>query len=353
MFSDGKTHNQIDHILINRRRNSNVLDVRSLRAADCDSDHYLVVAKVRERLAVNKQRSQRSHVERFNLKKVNDVKTKEKYHVEVLIRFAALEDFGVEVDINSAWEMIRENIKISDKKSLGYYELKEHKPWFDEGCLKLLNQRKQTKFRYLQDLSEINGDNMNNARREASRHFGNKKREHLKDKINELATNNTNKNTRDLYRGINEFKGGYQPGNNLVKDENGYLLADSNNILNRWKSYFSQLLNLHSVSEVRQIEMHADETLVPDPSRLEIEIAIAKLKKYKSPGSDIIPAEPIKAGGETLLSAIQKLSNSIWNKEELLDQWKESAIVLIYKIIVGNQCYQLHTKFYQISFSQG
>jgi endonuclease/exonuclease/phosphatase family metal-dependent hydrolase len=47
---DRKTHNQIDHILVERRRHSNVLDVRSFRAADCDSDHYLVVAKVRERL---------------------------------------------------------------------------------------------------------------------------------------------------------------------------------------------------------------------------------------------------------------------------------------------------------------
>jgi hypothetical protein len=55
---DGKTHNQIDHILVDRRRHSDVLDVRSFRAADCDSDHYLVVAKVKERLAVNKQRSQ-------------------------------------------------------------------------------------------------------------------------------------------------------------------------------------------------------------------------------------------------------------------------------------------------------
>jgi hypothetical protein len=116
-----------------------------------------------------------------------------------------------------------------------------------------------------------------------------------------------------------------------VKDENGDLLAYSHNILNRWKNYFSQLLNVYTVSDVRQIEVHTAKPLVPGPSRLEVEIAIAKLKKYKSPGSDQIPAELILAGGEMLLSTIHKLINSVWNKEELPDQWKESIIVPIHK----------------------
>jgi hypothetical protein len=62
-----------------------------------------------------------------------------------------------------------------------------------------------------------------------------------------------------------------------------------------------------------------------------VEIAIEKLKRYKSPGSDQIPAELIQAGGEILLSAIHKLINCVWNKEELPDQWKESIIVPVYK----------------------
>jgi hypothetical protein len=87
-----------------------------------------VVAKVRERLAVNKQRSQRLHVERFNLKKLNDVEGKEQFRVEVSNRFAALEYLDAEVEINSAWETIRENINISAKERVDYFELKEHKP---------------------------------------------------------------------------------------------------------------------------------------------------------------------------------------------------------------------------------
>jgi hypothetical protein len=88
---------------------------------------------------------------------------------------------------------------------------------------------------------------------------------------------------------------------------------------------------VHNVSDVRQTEVHIAEPLEPGPSHLEVEIVIAKLKKYKSPGSDQIPAELIQAGGEIMLSAIQKLINSIWNKEELPDQWKESSIVPVHK----------------------
>jgi endonuclease/exonuclease/phosphatase family metal-dependent hydrolase len=51
----GNTHNLIDHVLIDRRGQSSILDVRSFRGADCDTDHYLVVAEVRERLVLNKQ----------------------------------------------------------------------------------------------------------------------------------------------------------------------------------------------------------------------------------------------------------------------------------------------------------
>jgi hypothetical protein len=85
-------------------------------------------------------------------------------------------------------------------------------------------------------------------------------------------------------------------------------------------------LNIHKVSDVRQIEICTAELLVRDPNPFEVEIAIMKLKRYKSPCNDQIPAELIQAGGELLQSKIHGLINSIWNKEKLSDQWKEYTV---------------------------
>ena len=87
---DGQTHKKIDHILIDRRRHSSIIDVRSFRGADCDTDHCLVVAKIRERLAVRKQTAQKSDGVRFNLKKLNDLEVMKQYQIEITNRFAAL-----------------------------------------------------------------------------------------------------------------------------------------------------------------------------------------------------------------------------------------------------------------------
>ena len=84
----------------------------------------------------------------------------------------------------------------------------------------------------------------------------NKKKEYLKAKIDELETNSKIKNIRDLYRGINDFKEGYQPRTNIVKDEKGDVVTDSHSFLARWRNHFSQLFNAHEVSDVRQREIH-------------------------------------------------------------------------------------------------
>jgi hypothetical protein len=154
--------------LIDKRRHSNTLDVQSFRGADCDTDHCLVVAKVRERISVSKWGRLKFDLERFDLKKLHDIEVKEKYQVEMSNSFAALES--------------------SAKDNLGYHRLDHNKPWFNDECSKLVDKQKQAKLQWLQNPSQIIGDNLQNLRCETSRTFRKKKRGYLKGKINELET---------------------------------------------------------------------------------------------------------------------------------------------------------------------
>jgi hypothetical protein len=226
-----------------------------------------------------------------------------------------------------------------------------------------LDKRKQAKIQWLQNPNQSNGDNLNTIRCAANRHFRNKKKEYLKAKINELETNSKNENLRDLYRGINDFKKGYQP-RTKVKDENGDLVADSQGTLARWRNHFLQLFNVCGVNDVRQTEVCMAEPLVPEPRVFEVEMAIEKLKRHKSPDIDRIPAELNIAGWKTIRSEIHKLIISTVKIDQQIDT--------LFTIIYLDQCQPymfwwpshhhqearkvtgsvLHLKSYSISFKK-
>jgi hypothetical protein len=139
-----------------------------------------------------------------------------------------------------------------------------------------------------------------------------------------------------LYWGISDFKKVCQPRTSIVWDEKVDLVTDCRSILARWRNNFSQLFIVHEVSDVKQAEIHTAIPLVPELSALEFEVAIEKLKRL--PGTDQIPAELVKAGHRTICCEIYQLVNSIWNKEELPEAWKESIFVLIHKNDDNTEC---------------
>jgi len=71
---------------MDRRWHSSLLDMQSFRGADCDADHYLVIEKVRERLAVGKLAAWRFHRPRFNLRKLNELEVRKQYQIEIANR---------------------------------------------------------------------------------------------------------------------------------------------------------------------------------------------------------------------------------------------------------------------------
>ena len=91
-----------------------------------------------------------------------------------------MENLNVDEDVNRVWENIKENIKTSASESLGLHEWKQHKPWFDKECVDFSDQRRQAKMQCIQDPSRSIVDNLNNIRRDVSRHFRNKSIAYLK-----------------------------------------------------------------------------------------------------------------------------------------------------------------------------
>jgi hypothetical protein len=118
---------------------------------------------------------------------------------------------------------------------------------------------------------------------------------------------------KGLYRGTNEFEKDYQPRTKLVKQEDCDFLSDFDEV----KELLCQLLNEHRANNVRKTKIHKPEPLLPETSYFKVEIAVEKFKRCKSPGrtTDQIPAELIQAGGNTLRSEIQKITNLISKKE--------------------------------------
>jgi hypothetical protein len=97
-----------------------------------------------------------------------------------------------------------------------------------------------------------------------------------------------------LYRDTNDLKKGYQARTNIVRMRR-VIWFNSHSILARWRNPFSEQLNVSGFHDVRQTEIHTAEPLVPELSASEVEMAIEKLKRQKSPGIDQIPEEFIKA----------------------------------------------------------
>ena len=90
--------------------------MRSFRGADCDTDHSLVIAKVRERLAVGKQTAQWFDRQRFNLRNLNEPEVREEYQTEITNRFAALKNLNDDEDVTRTWENIKEISKPQRKR---------------------------------------------------------------------------------------------------------------------------------------------------------------------------------------------------------------------------------------------
>ncbi len=329
----GKTKNQIDHIMINRKWRNSLQDVRSYRGADVSSDHFLVIAKLKLKL----RRKQTIGVEKqFNVDKLKDEDCSSKFTVELQNRYAILGQIPVD-DIDKAWEQVKDTYQQCAEATLGYRS-KKKKDWMTETTWNKVQERKRLRNKLLTAKTETQRTEAKElhkqAIKEVKRSAQKDKKQYIDNKAREAEEASDRGDMKTLYKITKQLTGKIQSTSAGIKDREGNLITDEDKQREIWKEHFESVLNRNPPENLPDFANHEIEDMdinMQEISIEEIKRAINKLKAGRSPGIDGISAEMIKCDKDTSCKMLQDIINKVWNSETLPVEWKKGVIVKLPK----------------------
>lgn len=326
---DGVTVNQIDHVLVDKRWQSNIIDVRTFRNADVDSDHMLVISRLREKIQIEK--TKKNTKRKLNIGKLKEENIQRAYIDGIKNNIHANQThLDPETDINEHNTKLQEIIYNAAKNTMGTIT-KRKEGWFDKECKLAIEERIRRRTIMIGENNEETYGAYKEQRKTTKKLLRKKKREHMMDKLKQIEQENVMNNIRNFYQLTKQQRHGYQSKINIIKDKDGRTLTGTQQIKERWKEYFSELLNVQQDRVIEEEELATAEVEDIEPSFEEMEFAIKRLKNGKSPGSDGIACEFIKKGGHELKTEIHTLIVKCWRQEKIPNQWKEALIIPLHK----------------------
>ena len=269
-------------------------------------------------------------MKRWNPKNLNDEHRLNEYKNVLQMKLNEKQESN---QIEREWCNIKECIIEAAEETIGVSGKKERNEWWDDECRAVILEKNKARLRCLKRETRANNESYKQKRREAKIICKKKKKEWLNNKIKEIDNANMKNMTRKFYKDLKYYN--KCPLNQIgtCKDIQGKLISDNNQILRRWEQYFNSILNTVLVENVgtnyKEIVLNNDE--VNPPSYLDIELIVNQLRNNKSPGNDRIIAEFIKNGGIQLKKRLHKLICTIWEKEEIPEEWHQGIICPIYK----------------------
>lgn len=322
-------YNQIDHILVCRRRLSNVLDVRTYRGADCDSDHFLVIASLKHRTALVQNGRGEKRV-KWNTEQLKKETTRHAFASEVAMN---LHNSVPDEDIEKEWQAIKLGLVDAAKNVLGERKKPRREEWYDDEFALLLQKKNDARLKYLQIGTDAN-HSLYKVARDSCRKTARKKKRNLENKRVQELENMLDRNlSRAFYRRVSDLRNCYQPRTNTIRDRNGNALTEKHDIVQRWRDHFQQLLrppNQGDFQNEEPIYYNVEEKL-EEPTLPEVQRCIRHLNNNKAPGLDTITSELLKAGGPVLEERLYMLIKRIWAAEEMPQEWHLGIIVPIFK----------------------
>ena len=349
---DGKHRNQIDHVMIGRKRKKSLLDVRTYRGADIGSDHQLVLAKIKLKLKVKKKEKP---LLRYDTKKLIDPNVKEEFVLECRSRFTVLamlsEDEENELElnrdeqkeiVNNRWRDVKEVYQGAANEILGRGRT-VRKKWISNETWNIIQRRKKQKI-YVERIENdddallIESAKYWSLNSEVKRCSRRDKRMYLDSKAEEAdkaLNSGTGHGVSKAYAIIDEISGTKKNSKKLpIRDLNGNMLTSEDQIKERWTEHFKMVMN-KTFNEDTILDLGEPEEILDinlsEITREDIVRALKQLKMWKAPGPDGLTAEMFKADIDTSADILIKLLKEIWNFELTPDEWDLGIITKIAK----------------------
>jgi hypothetical protein len=333
-----KSRFQLDYILVRQRHRNSIKKACTFPGADADTDHCLVAMKTKIRF--RKARVKKAQ-RKWNVKNLAKMQKEFNREIEIGLR---QNDSG---QLDEKWMRLRDSVINGARKTIGYESArKPKKPWVTDEMIKKIAERRKWK-----SVNSVQGRRqyrkLNNEIRRASETARNQWWRTACEDIEELVR----KGQHDiLYAKIKQVLGEKRSSNmNIaVKDENGHILLDENQVKDRWATYIEELYENDKRPSTSEIPLEDEQQVSnddkgPDVIRSEIHEAIRYMKNKKSPGADGIPAELIKALSGKAVEELEDICMKMYRDGEWPEQFCESVILPIKKKPNAMECKEYRT----------
>ena len=334
----GLYFNMIDLILVEKRWKTSLRNCRTYQGADIASDHSLVIAKVQLRLKAN---GKHKRLTQYDIDSLDQQTIRDKF-AENLTEILDHQDKPASVKTRA------ENLTSSIQKAMsGTIPLKQtaRKPYITTQTLELADKKRALKMH--RDESRQAKEEYKKACNEVRQAARRDKERWLEERCREIQQMAKEKRSKQTYKLIKQINKDWQPQQRAIKNKDGKLLYEEEEIRERWTEYCGELYQEKGTSSeaARQLEKIAprqeesEDTLLKD----EVKKALTNLKKHKSAGPDGIVADVLQAGGSRLEEELYEIMNKVWQEEGIPTEWARSTIVTIPKKGDRKECANYRT----------
>ena len=325
--SPGDTYrNQIDYIMVNNRYKNSVKSTCTYPGADINSDHCLLIMKLKHRMKTNMKIASKRHM---NLNLLSNETIKNAYSIAVNNRYEILsnedivqEDEGVAEDVNQQYENIKSSIIHGLEETVPKKDKQKRQIWMTDEILEKMDKRRELK-KHTEEYREMEAVIRANCKVAKEEWYSARCEE-----IEDLEKKHHAKELHQKVKDLTDRKRNIRTGNGCIKDKDGNLLFEKRDVENRWVEYISEL---YDDTDRNEDIMLFEGDRGPIILREEVAFALKKMKSGKAVGPDEIPTEALKALEGISLQALTELCNKIYRSGHIPSELMKSTFIKLPK----------------------